>query len=72
MSMYLVGYLIYEGDGVKRVASNCDLKAGVHSGVPARTKGKLKEKVVSHMKMLQKTLERVASYFKNQHIKYAA
>ena len=33
---------------------NCDLKAGVHSGVPARSKGQLKKKVISHMRMLQK------------------
>ncbi len=33
---------------------NCDLKAGVHSGVPARTKGKIKSKALSHLRMLQK------------------
>lgn len=32
---------------------NCDLKAGVHSGVPTRTKKHLKKKAVSHLRMLQ-------------------
>ncbi|WP_226649599.1 IS630 family transposase, partial [Microbulbifer variabilis] len=51
---------------------NCDLKAGVHSGMPARTREKLKSKVLSHMRMLQKKPARVASYFKHRSIKYAA
>ena len=51
---------------------NCDLKAAVHSGKPARSKSKLKSKVLSHMRRLQKTPARVSSYFKNEHIKYAA
>ena len=51
---------------------NCDLKAGVHSGKPARTKDKLKKKVLSHMRMLQKSPKRVASYFKSPNINYAA
>ena len=51
---------------------NCDLKAGVHSGKPARTKEQLKKKVSSHMKMLQQKPERVAKYFEHQKIKYAA
>jgi hypothetical protein len=42
---------------------NCDLKAGVHSGTPARSKPQLKRKVISHMRMLQKTPHRVAKYF---------
>ncbi|WP_414736142.1 transposase [Desulfosarcina ovata] len=33
---------------------NCDLKGGVHSGVPARTKKELKRKAISHLKKLQK------------------
>ena len=32
---------------------NCDLKAGVHSGAPARNAKGLKRKVVSHMRKLQ-------------------
>lgn len=51
---------------------NCDLKAGVHSGKPARDKASLKRKVVSHMRMLQKKPGRVAKYFKHPKIAYAA
>ena len=51
---------------------NCDLKAGVHSGKPARDKKQLKKKVVSHMRMLQKNPERVAKYFEHRKIRYAA
>ena len=38
---------------------NCDLKAGVHSGKPARTKEQLRKKVTSNMRMLQKKPQRV-------------
>ncbi len=51
---------------------NCDLKVGVHSGKSAKSKCQLKAKVISHIRRLQKMPARVASYFKNQHIKYAA
>lgn len=51
---------------------NCDLKAGVHSGKPARTKSQLKQKVISHMRMLQKRPTRVAKYFEHPKIGYAA
>ncbi len=51
---------------------NCDLKAGVHSGMPARSKGQLKKKVISHMRMLQKKASRVKKYFKHEKIRYAA
>lgn len=51
---------------------NCDLKAGVHSRVPARTKKQLKKKAVSHLRMLQKKPTRVKKYFKNPNIAYAA
>jgi len=51
---------------------NCDLKAGVHSGKPARSKAQLKKKVVSHMRMLQKKPNRVAKYFEHERIRYAA
>ena len=44
---------------------NCDLKAGVHSGPPARNKEDLKKKVISHMRKLQKFPDRVASYFRH-------
>ena len=39
---------------------NCDLKAGVHSGAPARSKFQLKGKALSHLRMLQKKPGRVA------------
>jgi len=51
---------------------NCDLKAGVHSGKPARSKDQLKSKVRSHMRMLQKKPKRVAKYFEHHKIRYAA
>lgn len=51
---------------------NCDLKAGVHSGKPARTKEQLKKKVISHMRKLQKTPRRVQKYFQHEMIRYAA
>jgi transposase len=51
---------------------NCDLKAGVHSGPPARNAKGLKRKVVSHMRKLQKLPARVASYFQHPKIQYAA
>jgi transposase len=50
----------------------CDLKAGVHSGVPARSKGQLKSKAISHLRMLQKKPNRVKKYFKHPKINYAA
>jgi len=51
---------------------NCDLKAGVHSGAPARSGYKLKTKAISHLRMLQKKPARVRSYFKHPKIAYAA
>lgn len=51
---------------------NCDLKAGVHSGKPARSKEQLKSKVISHMRMLQNKPNRVAKYFEHECIRYAA
>ena len=51
---------------------NCDLKAGVHSKRPARSKKELKAKVLSHMRMLQKQSERVMKYFRHPKISYAA
>lgn len=50
---------------------NCDLKAGVHSGKPARSKEQLQKKIISHMRMLQKSPARVAKYFKHRKINYA-
>ena len=51
---------------------NCDLKAGVHSGKPARNKEQLKQKTSKHMRMLQRKPARVKSYFKHEKICYAA
>ncbi len=51
---------------------NCDLKHGVHSGPPARSKEQLKSKVRSHMQMLQKKPGRVRKYFDHPRIQYAA
>lgn len=51
---------------------NCDLKAGVHSGTPARTKSELAKKAISHLRKLQKLPARVKKYFKHPKIAYAA
>lgn len=51
---------------------NGDLKAGVHSGVPARSKKQLTKKALSHLRMLQKKPGRVKKYFKHTKIAYAA
>ncbi len=51
---------------------NCDLKDGVHSGVPARTKKELKRKAISHLRKLQKLPGRIKKYFKHPKIAYAA
>ena len=51
---------------------NCDLKAGVHSGKPARSKDQLKSKAISHLRMIQKKPNRVKKYFKHPKIAYAA
>jgi len=51
---------------------NCDLKDGVHSKVPARTKVDLKKKAVSHLRKIQKMPGRVKKYFKHPKIAYAA
>lgn len=51
---------------------NCDLKAGVHSRAPARSKGQLKSKAISHLRMLQKKPNRVRKYFHHPKIAYAA
>jgi transposase len=51
---------------------NCDLKVGVHSGTPARTKKQLSKKTVSHLRKLQKLPKRVVKYFKHPKIAYAA
>ncbi|MFC4876464.1 IS630 family transposase [Microbulbifer halophilus] len=51
---------------------NCDLKAGVHSGQPARGKKELKAKAMGHLRKLQKLPGRVMKYFEAEFIRYAA
>jgi len=51
---------------------NCDLKAGVHSGSPAKNKDDLKKKAISHLRKLQKMPKRVMKYFEHRKISYAA
>ncbi len=51
---------------------NCDLKAGVHSKVSAKTQEALEKNVFEHMKMLQESPERVRKYFQHPSIAYAA
>ena len=51
---------------------NGDLKRGVLSQSPSRSEKELNKKVSSFMRKLQKTPSRVASYFKNPNITYAA
>ena len=51
---------------------NCDLKAGVHSGSPARSREQLTNKALSHLRKLQKLTERVMKYFKHPKIAYAS
>ncbi|MBK5102243.1 MAG: transposase, partial [Desulfobacteraceae bacterium] len=50
---------------------NCDLKAGVHSAIPARTKKQLTSKAISHLRKLQRLPKRVMKYFKHPKIAYA-
>lgn len=51
---------------------NCDLKTGIRSSSPARNPKELKQKVLSHMRMLQQKWSRVKSYFRHPSISYAA
>ena len=51
---------------------NNDIKQGVHSKTLFRNVESLKNGVISHMRMLQKTPERVGNYFKHPKIDYAA
>ena len=50
---------------------NCHLKAGVHSGVPARTSSQLKGKAISYLRMIQKCPGKVRNYFNHPQIAYA-
>lgn len=51
---------------------NADLKQAVTSKAPARTKGELLKATTNHMRKLQKSPERVKSYFEHAPVKYAA
>lgn len=50
---------------------NGDVKHGVHSGTPARSKKDLKKKTLRHMRKLQKTPARVRKDFEAESIRYA-
>ena len=51
---------------------NCDLKAQVHGGKPAKNRDELETRVRGAMMKLQNRPERVKSYFKHPKIQYAA
>jgi len=51
---------------------NADLKSGIRSAAPARNQADLANKVLSHMRMLQKKPKRVAKYFNHPAICYAS
>lgn len=51
---------------------NGDVKQGVHAKSPSRNLKQLKERVMSHLRKLQKLPQRIQSYFKHPAIEYAA
>ncbi|WP_459942059.1 IS630 family transposase [Deferrisoma palaeochoriense] len=51
---------------------NCDLKAEVHSGPPARTAKELRNKAISVLRKIQNLPARVRSYYMHPAIQYAA
>jgi hypothetical protein len=51
---------------------NADVKYGVGSKTPKRTKERLREAVEEHMEMLQNTPKRIVRYFRDPAISYAA
>jgi len=51
---------------------NADVKQGIGSRVGARTKSRLKVLATEHMEMLEKSPERIKSYFKDQRVAYAS
>ena len=51
---------------------NCDLKALVHGGKPARNRDELESKVRGAMMTIQNRPKRVMSYFRHRKIQYAA
>jgi len=50
---------------------NGDVKHGVHSKSPSRNLNQLKQRVLSHLRKLQKLPERIQSYFEHPFIAYA-
>lgn len=51
---------------------NCDLKALVHGGKPARNRDELESKIRGAMMKIQNRPKRVMSYFQHRKIQYAA
>ncbi|UCV11313.1 transposase [Dechloromonas denitrificans] len=51
---------------------NCDLKALVHGGKPAKNRDELESKVRGAMMKIQNRPKRVMSYFRHRKIQYAA
>ena len=51
---------------------NCDLKARLNAAEPVRSSKQMGNKVLSHLRSLQRQPERIKSYFRNEHIQYAA
>jgi transposase len=51
---------------------NADLKQEMGKRVPVRTKAKLRQAANDHMMMLERTPERVMSYFQDRRVRYAA
>ena len=51
---------------------NADLKHGVGSKVPSRTKTKLQQSAMEHMTMFESKPERIRKYFMDPAIKYAS
>jgi transposase len=50
---------------------NCDVKQGVHSKPPTRSLTQLKNRVISHLRKLQKLPARIQKYFQHPSIAYA-
>jgi transposase len=51
---------------------NGDVKQGVHSKPPSRDLGQLKQRLISHLRKLQKLPARIQKYFEHSSIAYAA
>ncbi len=51
---------------------NCDLKASLSKKPSPRTQKDLERNLHAHMRMISKSPGRAASYFKAEHIRYAA